>query len=263
MSLIEALILGLIQGLTEFLPVSSSGHIALGSYILGTTAEEPLLFTILVHGATALSTIVVFRKDILDILKGLFKFQWNESLQFTLLILISLVPLVIIGLLFESTIDDLFSDNLSLVSGMLLVTALLLSLTYFKPNTSGKINWWKASIIGIAQTIAILPGISRSGATIATGLYLNVDKEKATRFSFLMVLPAILGASFIKTIGLIKTPISSPEEYSLLPLLVGFISAFIAGWFACKWMIKIVKNGKLVYFAIYCAIVGTIGLILS
>jgi len=260
MSIIEAIILGIIQGLTEFLPVSSSGHIELGKYFLGVETTDNLLFSIIVHGATALSTIVVFRKDIWSIIKDLFAFEWNESTEFSAKILLSMIPVGLVGILFEERIEALFNGQITLVASMLLVTGVLLSFTYFAKVSSGEVTFWKAMIIGLAQAVAILPGISRSGSTIATGLLLGIDKAKITRFSFLMVLPPIIGATLLK----LKDYLEAPEiasDISISALGLGFISAFIAGILACTWMINIVKKGKLIYFAVYCVTIGLLVLI--
>jgi len=253
MTEIEALILGVIQGLTEFLPVSSSGHLQIASSIFGTEANENLLFTILVHGATVLSTVVVFWKEIIKIIKGLFAFQWNDETKFTLNIAISIIPVGVVGVLFEKEIETFFNNQITFVAGMLSITAILLAATHFlkSRNNTGDINPTKAFTVGLAQAFAILPGISRSGATIATALILGVDKEKATRFSFLMVIVPILGATLLKAIDFVKTPASS-TAISGLSLSIGFISAFLVGVVACKWMVSLVKKGKLLYFAIYC-----------
>jgi undecaprenyl-diphosphatase len=261
MSIIEAIILGIIQGLTEFLPVSSSGHLELGAALLQVQTEEPLLFAIVVHGATALSTIVVFRKEILSLIKGLFKIEYNEEWQFAFKILISMVPVGIVGLLFEEDIEQFFGGKILLVGAMLLITATLLALTYYTRNTQGgDVTYKKSGIIGLAQAFAIMPGISRSGATIATALLLKVDKEKATRFSFLMVLPPILGATLLKVLKFTKSSEVYASDISGMALVAGFIAAFIAGLFACQWMINIVKRGKLIWFAVYCGIVGLIAI---
>lgn len=261
MGLLEAIILGIIQGLTEFLPVSSSGHLEIGAILLNAHTSDSLLFSVVVHAATALSTIIVFRKDILQLIKGLFEFKWNESVDFVLKIFISMIPIAIIGIFFEDKIESLFSGNLILVGSMLLVTAGLLALTQGVKRKEGQaVNYWHAIVIGIAQSIAIMPGISRSGATIATALLIGVDKEKAARFSFLMVLIPILGASMLKLKDYIEQPALDNQTGGIV-LLTGFIMAFLAGLFACNAMIKIVKKGKLIYFAIYCAIVGTIAIL--
>jgi undecaprenyl-diphosphatase len=258
MDLLQALILGLIQGLTEFLPVSSSGHLELGMALFN-IEEENLTFSIIVHGATFLSVLFVFRKDIIQIITSLFKFQWNDETKFILLLLLSAVPVGLVGFLFKSEIESLFQGRIAFVGIMLLVTASLLFLTRFAPDKKKEINAKSALIIGLAQTLAILPGISRSGATISTALYLGIDREKATRFSFLMVLIPIFGASFLELLDLYK--LSEPQAISTISLATGAIAAFVSGLFACSWMIKIVKRGKLVWFSIYCALVGTIAII--
>ncbi len=261
MEIIDAIILGIIQGLTEFLPVSSSGHLELGKAILGDNSvpKESLLFTVVLHFATALSTIVVFRKDILDILKGIFKFQWNEDLQFAAKIAVSMIPAVIVGLFFEEQLEALFGGNILLVGCMLIVTALLLYFADKAKNTNKKVSFSNAFIIGISQAIAMLPGISRSGATISTSVLLGNDKTKAARFSFLMVVPLIFGKIAKDVLGGELTYDAS----NFTALSVGFIAAFVSGLFACTWMIKLVKQSKLSYFAIYCVIVGIIAIIWS
>jgi undecaprenyl-diphosphatase len=260
MDIIEAIILGIIQGLTEFLPISSSGHIEIGSKLLDVQAKDNLLFSIVVHGATALSTIIVFRKDLWQIVKDVLKFEWNESLEYSLKIGLSIIPVMFIGLFFEKEIEAFFGGKLVLVGSMLLVTGALLSFTYFSRREGGEVSFGKAFVIGLAQAFAILPGISRSGSTIATGILLGVDKEKATRFSFLMVLIPILGAAFLKTLNFLEDP-SLAEGISMPVLGIGFISAFLSGLAACTWMLKIVKKGKLIYFAIYCFIVGAVAIV--
>ena len=258
MDIIDAIILGVIQGLTEFLPVSSSGHLELGKAILGDNSvpEESLLFTVVLHFATALSTIVVFRKDILEIIKGVFKFQWNKELQFLAKVVISMLPAVIVGLFFEEQLEQLFGGNILLVGCMLIVTAILLYFADKAKNTEKKVNFNNAFIIGISQAIAMLPGISRSGATISTSVLLGNDKTKAARFSFLMVVPLIFGK-------IAKDILSGDLTYdstNFTTLSIGFVAAFIAGLFACTWMISLVKKSKLSYFAIYCLIVGCIAI---
>lgn len=261
MEIIDAIILGIIQGLTEFLPVSSSGHLELGKAILGDNSipEESLMFTVVLHFATALSTIVVFRKDILDILKGVLKFQWNEDLQFISKIAISMIPAVIVGLFFEKQLEQLFGGNILLVGCMLIVTAILLFMADKAKDTQKKVTFANAFIIGVSQAIAMLPGISRSGATISTSVLLGNDKTKAARFSFLMVVPLIFGKIAKDIVGGDLTYDSS----NFTSLSMGFIAAFIAGLFACTWMIALVKKSKLSYFAIYCIIVGVAAIIWS
>ncbi len=261
MEIIDAIILGIVQGLTEFLPVSSSGHLELGKAILGDKLlpSDSLLFTVVLHFATALSTIVVFRKDILHILKGLFSSQWNDDKKFATKIIISMVPAAVIGYKYESQFAEIFSGNLLLVGSMLVITGLLLYLADKAKNTNKKVSYKNAIIIGIAQAIAMLPGISRSGATISTSVLLGNDKAKAARFSFLMVVPLILGK-----IGkdLITGEISY-ESDNITTLSIGFLAAFISGLFACTWMISLVKNSKLSYFAVYCFIVGFLTILLT
>lgn len=261
MEIIDAIILGIIQGLTEFLPVSSSGHLELGKAILGDNSvpKESLLFTVVLHFATALSTLVIFRKDILQIIKGILKFQWNEDLQFLTKIAISMVPAVIVGLFFEEQLEQLFGGNIMLVGCMLIVTAVLLFLADKAKDTQKKVTFSNAFIIGVSQAIAMLPGISRSGATISTSVLLGNDKTKAARFSFLMVVPLIFGKMAKDILGGELTYDSS----NVTALSVGFIAAFVAGLFACTWMIALVKKSKLSYFAIYCVIVGSIAIIWS
>ncbi len=261
MDIIDAIILGIVQGLTEFLPVSSSGHLELGKAILGdeSVPEESLLFTVVMHFATALSTLVIFRKEVLEILRGLFQFKWNEETQFSLKIILSMIPAVFLGLFFEEQLEALFGENLQLVGFMLLVTALLLFLADRAKNTEKNVSYPNAFIIGLSQAIAMLPGISRSGATISTSVLLGIDKTRAAKFSFLMVVPLIFG-SIAKTIFEGKITLESTQ---LVPLSAGFIAAFVAGLFACTWMISLVKKSKLSYFAIYCLIVGAAAIVYS
>ena len=261
MEILDAIILGIIQGLTEFLPVSSSGHLEIGKAILGDNSvpKESLLFTVVLHFATALSTMVVFRKDILEIIKGVLKFEWNEDLQFISKIALSMIPAVIVGLFFEEELEQLFNGNILLVGCMLIVTAILLFLADKAKDTQKKVSFSNAFIIGISQAIAMLPGISRSGATISTSVLLGNDKTKAARFSFLMVVPLIFGKIAKDLLGGELTYDSS----NITALSVGFIAAFVAGLFACTWMIALVKKSKLSYFAIYCVIVGIIAIIWS
>jgi undecaprenyl-diphosphatase len=258
MEIIDAIILGIVQGLTEFLPVSSSGHLELGKAILGDNSipEESLLFTVVLHFATAISTMVVFRKDIWDIIKGVLKFQWNEDMQFLLKIVISMFPAIIVGLFFEKQLEQLFIGNIMLVGFMLIITALLLYLADKAKNTNKKVSFSNALVIGLSQAIAMLPGISRSGATISTSVLLGNDKTKAARFSFLMVVPLIFGKISIDVLS----GDLSYESTNFSLLSVGFLAAFISGLFACTWMIKLVKSSKLSYFAIYCIVVGFIAI---
>jgi len=261
MEIIDAIILGIVQGLTEFLPVSSSGHLELGKAILGDNSipEESLLFTVVLHFATALSTVVVFRKDIVDILKGFLSFSWNEDTKFIAKIGVSMIPAVFVGLFFEAQLEVLFGSNILLVGCMLIITAVLLFLADKAKNTTSKVSFSNALIIGISQAIAMIPGISRSGATISTSVLLGNDKTKAARFSFLMVVPLIFG----KIAKDILTGELTHNSQNFAVLTVGFIAAFIAGLFACTWMIAIVKQSKLTYFAIYCVVIGLVSILFS
>ena len=258
MEIIDAIVLGVIQGLTEFLPVSSSGHLEIGKAILGDNSlpEESMMVTVVLHFATALSTIVVFRKDIAEIFRGLLQFKYNEETEFSLKIILSMIPAALVGVFFEEELEALFGGNILFVGFMLLITALLLWLADKAKDTGKKVSFTNAFIIGVSQAIAILPGISRSGATISTSVLLGNDKGKAARFSFLMVVPLILG-KIAKDILDGKLAGSTVE---LLPLSFGFISAFLAGLVACTWMIALVKKSKLRYFAVYCFIVGIIAI---
>lgn len=261
MEVLNAIILGIIQGLTEFLPVSSSGHLEIAKFLLGEDklANESLLMTVVLHCATAFSTIVIFRKEILEIFKGLLSFNNNESFWFSVKIIISMIPAAIIGFFFDSEVELLFNGNLTIVGIMLIVTGLLLFMADKAKVTEQKINLKTAFLIGISQAIAIIPGISRSGATISTAVLLGIDKENSAKFSFLMVVPLILG----KVSKDILDSENLISDQSLYPLLIGFIFAFITGIFACKWMIKLVKNSKLKYFSYYCFIIGLTVIILS
>lgn len=256
MNELQALLLGIIQGLTEFLPISSSGHLEISSNLLGIPSEHNLLFVVVVHVATVLSTIIVFRKDIGTLVNDLLKFEWNTSTKYVSMLLVSSIPIVIVGLLFKKEVESFFTGNLFFVGTMLLVTASLLTLTVYVKKSDKKMSFLRAFIIGIAQMFAVLPGISRSGATIATGLLLKLNKEEAARFSFLMVLIPILGAAFLDLVGGELTAVGVKLEN----LLIGFVAAFASGLLACSWMLKIVKRGKLIYFAIYCALIGLIAI---
>lgn len=258
MTVFEAFVLGLLQGLTEFLPVSSSGHIQMGAYFFQLDNKENLLFTVLVHGATVLSTIIVFWKEILSIINGILKFNYNDDMKFFLHVLVSMIPVGIIGVFFKSNVESFFDGKIIFVASMLMITGFLLAATnYIKSRTrTGKLDYLKSFIIGIAQAFAVLPGISRSGATIATGLLVGVNKKDATRFAFLMVIIPILGAALLQIIEIIETP-SITGNTSITALGVGFITALVFGILACRWMINIVQKGKLIYFAIYCFIIAT------
>ncbi len=258
MSWWEALLLGLIQGLTEFLPVSSSGHLELGKALFGSTQlpAESLAFTVILHFATALSTLVVFRRDVAVIFNGLFRGQ-KEAFRFSLKIVLSMIPAAIVGILFDEEIERLFSGQVLLVGAMLGVTGLLLFLADRAKRTDKKVTFTDALVIGVSQAIAILPGISRSGATVSTSVLLGVDREQAARFSFLMVVPLIFGKMAKDLIdGGVSFSGDAAQNY-----LIGFTAAFIAGWAACKWMVALVKKAQLKYFAYYCFVVGAVTLV--
>ena len=263
MNWFEALVLGLIQGLTEYLPVSSSGHLTIGAALFGINGEENLAFTIMVHVATVLSTLVILWKEIDWIFKGLFKFQMNEETKYFLNIIVSMIPVGIVGVFFKDKVEEVFGSGLLIVGCMLIVTALLLTFSYYaRPRQKEKISLKDAFIIGLAQAVAVLPGLSRSGSTIATGLMLGNKKEKLAQFSFLMVIPPILGEALLDVMKAVKGE-EAFGNIDALPLIVGFVAAFVSGCLACKWMINIVKKGKLVYFGIYCAIAGAATIIFS
>lgn len=263
MNWIEALLLGLVQGFTEYLPVSSSGHLAIGSALFGIEGEENLTFTVMVHIATVLSTIVILWGEIIWILKGLGKLQVNKELNYIINILISMIPIGIVGVFFKDYVEDIFGSGLTIVGCMLLLTACLLAFSYYaRPRIKETISKKDAFIIGLAQACAIMPGLSRSGSTIATGLLLGNKKEKLAQFSFLMVIPPILGEALLDVLKAMKGDVVI-ESIPTLSLVVGFLAAFISGCIACKWMINIVKKGKLIYFAIYCAILGIVTLVFA
>ena len=255
MSAIEALILGIVQGLTEFLPISSSGHLEIGKALFGLEArgQESLFLTLALHVGTALSTLIIFRKDIILLIKGIFSTTKNENHDFAIKIVISMVPAVLVGLFLQDQIAILFDQNLILVGSMLFLTGIVLFWAEKTRESKGTVSNRKALYIGIVQAIAILPGISRSGLTIAGALILGVDREKAARFSFLMVLPLILGSmakSLVDFQGV-------PQQLDLFPLIIGFLASLISGIFACKWMISLVKKSQLIYFSFYCFVVGS------
>lgn len=276
MNWFEALILGIVQGLTEYLPVSSSGHLTIGQYLFKINGEQALDFGIIVHIATVLSTCVILWKEIVWLFKDFFKWKWNDGTKYIVNILISMIPVGIVGFFFKDAIEDAFNydkvaascgNGLLVVGICLLVTALLLAFSYFaKPRQKEHISPVHAFVIGIAQAVATLPGLSRSGSTIATGLLLGNKKEKLAQFSFLMVIPPILGEAlldakklFFPSADAIATTV---EPTSTFALIIGFIAAFVTGCFACKWMINLVKKGKLVWFAVYCAVVGLLAIVL-
>lgn len=260
----EALVLGIIQGLTEYLPVSSSGHLAIGQALFGMDdGADNLMFTVAVHVATVLSTLVILWSEIDWILRGLFKFELNAETKYALNILVSMIPVGIVGVFFKDYVEEIFGSGLLVVGCCLLITASLLTFSYFaKPRQKEHISWKDALIIGIAQAIAVLPGVSRSGSTIATGLLLGNKKESLAKFSFLMVIPPILGEALLDVMNAVKGE-AVLGGIEALPLTIGFLAAFLSGCVACKWMINIVKRGKLIYFGIYCAVVGVITILAS
>lgn len=267
MNELEALILGLIQGLTEYLPVSSSGHLTIASHFFGLNGEENLTFTVAVHVATVLSTLVILWKEIVWILKGLFKWdgKMNAEQRYALAIAVSMIPVGIVGVFFKDYVEEIFGSGLFIVGCCLLVTALLLIFSYYaRPRQKENISLWDAFVIGLAQAAAVLPGLSRSGSTIATGLLLGNKKEKLAQFSFLMVIPPILGEALLDIMKAVKHGTEAATAgISPTALIVGFVAAFASGCLACRWMIGIVRRGKLIYFGIYCAIVGLLLIIFS
>ena len=266
MNWLQALILGIIQGLTEYLPVSSSGHLAIGQALFGLAdGESNLTFTVVLHIATVLSTVVILWSEIVWIFRDLFKWKWNEGTRYVVNILISMIPVAIVGLFFKDKIEAVFGSGLLIVGIMLLVTAALLAFSYFaKPRQKENISPVHAFVIGIAQACAVMPGLSRSGSTIATGLLLGDKKEKLAQFSFLMVIPPVLGEALLDVKDMFEVGVSEAMGgISPLALVVGFLAAFITGCFACKWMVNLVKKGKLVWFAVYCAIVGIIAIVFA
>ena len=264
MDWLQALILGLVQGLTEFLPVSSSGHLAIGREILGVQASEDLVFEVTVHAATVLATIIVFRKQIGRLLAGLFKFKYNDETDYILKICVSMIPVFVVGVFFKDYVEALFS-SLYVVGGALLLTAALLFFSDRKSQTPASslpaprsgISWWQALVIGLGQAVAVIPGLSRSGTTISTGLLSGVRREDVAQFSFLMVIVPILGEAFLDVVG----GDMASSTIGFLPLAVGFVAAFLSGLFACKVMIALVKKAKLKWFALYCLLAGATTLI--
>jgi len=262
----QSLILGIVQGLTEYLPISSSGHLAIGQELFGLkNPDANLAFTVTVHVATVLSTCVILWKEIVWIFADLFKWKWNEGTKYAFNILISMIPVAIVGFCFKDKVEEVFGSGLLIVGICLLVTAALLAFSYWaKPRQREHISPFHAFVIGIAQAIAVLPGLSRSGSTIATGLLLGNKKEKLAQFSFLMVIPPILGEALLDTKEMAENGISAAMGgISPLALAIGFLAAFISGCIACKWMINLVKKGKLIWFAVYCVAAGILSIILS
>ena len=265
---LEALLLGLLQGLTEYLPVSSSGHLTIGSALFGIEAEENMMFTVAVHVATVLSTLVVLGGEILKIFKGMFHplgpgrglARLNEDQRYVLNILVSMIPIGIVGVFFKDQVEEIFGSGLLVVGCCLLATAALLTFSYYaKPRQRENISLGHAFIIGLGQALAVLPGLSRSGTTIATGLILGNKKSRMAQFSFLMVIPPILGEALLDLVKAAKEGFDVAfAGLSPSALIIGFLASFVSGVLACKWMIGIVQKGKLIYFAIYCLIVGLV-----
>ena len=261
----EALILGVVQGLTEFLPVSSSGHLEIGQELLGTAGEENLTFAIVVHTATVLSTLVILWKEVAQLFKGTFTTpKWNEEKNYVSMILVSMIPVFVVGMFFKEQIENFFGSGLLLVGICLCITAVLLYLSEFlskrREGMGHEVGYKDAIIIGLAQAAAVLPGLSRSGTTIATGLLCGVKKESVTKFSFLMVLIPILGEAFLELLDMLTGEVIM-ASIGILPLLVGFLAAFASGCFACRFMINIVRRQKLIYFAIYCLCAGIFAIV--
>jgi undecaprenyl-diphosphatase len=259
MSWIEALVLGLIQGLTEFLPVSSSGHLELGKYLFGMDHESNFYFSVAVHGATVLSTIAVLWKDIVNLLKGLFKFTMNEETRYILMLVFSMIPVGIAGFFLKDIVENFFTGNMLSLGIEFLVSALFLFLTLLIKPKEKPIGFRDSFIIGIAQALAVLPAISRSGVTIATGMMLGNKKADIAKFSFLMVLLPIIGANFVE----MKSGDFSTEGTSIYVIAIGFVTAFISGYLACRWMINLVRKGNMMWFAIYCVLVGIFSILLG
>ncbi len=261
MTWIEALILGIVQGLTEFLPVSSSGHLELGKVLLNTEVKEDLTFTVLVHFATVLSTITVFFGEVRDLIRGVLAFRRNEPTRYLMKILLSMIPVMIVGIFFREEVESLFSGNLLLVGIALLVTAMLLLSTQLVRSGLKKIPYADAVIMGIAQAIAVIPGISRSGATISTGLLLKNERAEVAKFSFLMVLLPIIGAAGTDLLTMDRS--AGSVTVPAISLITGFLAAYLSGFLACRWMISLVKKGNLHWFALYCGIIGILAIIFA
>ena len=264
MSWLEALILGIVQGLTEFLPVSSSGHLEIGQVLLGTSGEENLTFAIIVHTATVLSTLAILWNEVTKLFRGTFTtLKWNADKDYVAKILVSMIPVFVVGMFFKDQVESFFGNGLLLVGVCLLITAVLLALSEWlqkkRHGVGHEVTYKDAVIIGIAQACAVLPGLSRSGTTIATGLLCGVKKESVAQFSFLMVLIPILGEAFLDLIKLLQGEATS--DLGLVPAMVGFVAAFVTGCFACRFMIEIVRRQRLIWFAVYCAIVGSVAII--
>lgn len=259
------MILGLVQGFTEYLPVSSSGHLTIGQELLGVTSDDNLIFDVAVHVATVLATLVILWKEVVWLIAGVLKFKYNDEMKYAINILVSMIPVGIVGVCFKDTIEEIFGSGLLIVGICLLITASLLAFSYYyKPKQKGSIGMKDAFIIGLAQAAAVMPGLSRSGSTIATGLLLGNDKAKLAQFSFLMVIPPIMGEALLDVMKAMKHGTEAVMgDISLSAMAVGFVAAFISGCAACQWMVNIVKKGKLIYFAYYCVVVGLVAIVSS
>ena len=272
----QAILLGLVQGLTEFLPVSSSGHLMISKTLLGVDAEGFLDYTVLVHLGTVCSTLVVFRSAIAQLIRGLFRFRYNDETDYVAKLIVSMIPVALVGVFFKDFVEGLFGDTLVWVAGGLLVTALLLVLsdvlgrrfpgpgTTASPKHRNGISFPQALLVGVGQAVAVAPGISRSGTTIATGLLAGVPRPVMAQFSFLMVLVPIIGEQLL---GVVKNLSSTGSffsgELSALCLVLGFVSAFLSGLFACKAMVALVRRARLSWFAAYCAVVAVLIFVLA
>lgn len=259
MNWFEAVVLGLIQGLTEFLPVSSSGHLEIGKYFFDINAEENFYFTIAVHGATVASTIAVFWKEILQLITGSLKFRKNEESTYVLKLIVSVIPVGIAGIFLRDSVEGLFNGNMNFTGFMLLVTSILLAIGHFIRKKERSITYLDSFLIGIAQALALIPGISRSGATISTGMMLGNRKDELAKFSFLMVLVPVLGANLL---GILPDDTGSASTRAGI-IAIGALAAFISGYLACRWMISLVRRSKMIWFSIYCAIVGLLTILLG
>jgi undecaprenyl-diphosphatase len=259
MNWIEAIVLGLIQGLTEFLPVSSSGHLEIAKSLFGIDPETNFYFTVAVHGATVISTVVVFWNEILTLLKGILRFKMNDETSYTLKLIVSMIPVGIAGLLLKEPIEKLFDGDIVFVGFMLIITSGLLAFAHFVRKRERNIGYLDALMIGLAQAFAVIPGISRSGATISTGLLIGNSKDQIAKFSFLMVLVPVIGANLLEIFsGVIITGSTGAGI-----IFLGFISAFISGYLACRWMIALVRRSKLIWFSLYCLIIGLLSVLLA
>ncbi len=259
MNLVEAIVLGLVQGLTEFLPVSSSGHLELGKYLFGLNPEANFYFSIAVHGATVLSTLLVLWGEIAALFRGVFAFRMNDETRYLIKLLISMIPVAVTGLFLQDIAEKFFAGNMVSLGIQFFISALFLALTLFIKPKERQMSYLDSFIIGMAQALAILPAISRSGATIATGMMLGNKKSEIAKFSFLMVLVPVIGANIME----MSTGNVSKEETSFFVIAAGFVVALVSGYIACRWMINLVKKGNLLWFAFYCILAGAFSILLG